>query len=416
VSDRLFDSFFIGGFECSTLVRRDGVRLDLLASTQHDRFALADYRRLRAHGIGVARDGVRWHLAERRTGVYDWSSFLPMLDAARESGVLVIWDLLHFGWPSELDVFSNAFVDRFESFARAFARVVRNGSDQPLFVAPLNEPSFLAFAAGEKGFFSPFAQGRGDDIKRQFARAIIAACHAIRDETPNARLVHTDPIINVIADPRRPQDRMAAEGHRQAMFAAWDMIAGRTHESLGGSPAILDILGLNYYIHNQWVHEDGLLLPTHPSHLPLRWMLREVHERYARPMFLAETGIEADARPVWLRYVSREVRAAIGVGVPFQGICLYPIVDHPGWDDDRHCPNGVFGYADGTGHRPVAFDYARELLRQQALFDGLLTRGEAVADESSDLDADRERFDVMERQMLDVAARDMREATERLRV
>jgi hypothetical protein len=143
-------------------------------------------------------------------------------------------------------------------------------------------------------------------------------------------------------------------------------------------------------------------------------MLREVHERYARPMFLAETGIEADARPLWLRYICREVRAAIAIGVPFQGICLYPIVDHPGWEDDRHCPNGLFGYADANGHRPVDLAYARELLRQQALFDDLLMRGEA-ADEAVDLDADRESFDAMEQQMLDVAARDMREATERSR-
>ena len=41
-------------------------------------------------------------------------------------------------------------------------------------------------------------------------------------------------------------------------------------------------------------------------------------------------------------------------------------------------------------------------------------RGEA-ADEAFDLDADRESFDAMEQQMLDVAARDMREATERSR-
>lgn len=29
----LFDSFFIGGFECASDRRRDGVRLDLLGST-----------------------------------------------------------------------------------------------------------------------------------------------------------------------------------------------------------------------------------------------------------------------------------------------------------------------------------------------------------------------------------------------
>jgi len=42
----LFQSFFIGGFECSTHCTRQGCRLDLLAATAHDRHAEADYRSL----------------------------------------------------------------------------------------------------------------------------------------------------------------------------------------------------------------------------------------------------------------------------------------------------------------------------------------------------------------------------------
>ncbi len=41
-ASRLFQSFFIGGFECATHRRRDGRRLDLLAATQHDVNAAAD--------------------------------------------------------------------------------------------------------------------------------------------------------------------------------------------------------------------------------------------------------------------------------------------------------------------------------------------------------------------------------------
>jgi hypothetical protein len=34
-----------------------------------------------------------------------------------------------------------------------------------------------------------------------------------------------------------------------------------------------------------------------------------------------------------------------------EGICLYPILNHPGWDNDRHCPCGLLGYADEFGRR-----------------------------------------------------------------
>ena len=45
-SHPLFQSFFLGGFESSTHRLADGRRLDMLASTHHDRFAEQDYRTL----------------------------------------------------------------------------------------------------------------------------------------------------------------------------------------------------------------------------------------------------------------------------------------------------------------------------------------------------------------------------------
>ena len=77
-----FQSFFLGGFECSSHRRCDGRRLDLLAATGHDRLADADHEELARHGIRTVRDGLRWHLIEQSPGQYDWSSFLPILRAA----------------------------------------------------------------------------------------------------------------------------------------------------------------------------------------------------------------------------------------------------------------------------------------------------------------------------------------------
>src|ERR671913_1276411 len=56
-TSRLFQSWFIGGFECSTHRRRDGRRLDLLASTRHDTYARSDYLTLAEHRISTVRDG-----------------------------------------------------------------------------------------------------------------------------------------------------------------------------------------------------------------------------------------------------------------------------------------------------------------------------------------------------------------------
>src|SRR5919112_2030217 len=107
-----FGSFFLGGFECSSHRRVDGRRLDLLASTGHDRLAAKDYELLSQHGIRAVRDGLRWHLIETTPGQYDWSSFLPMMRAARDTDTQVIWDLAHWGWPDDLDIWLPAFIDR----------------------------------------------------------------------------------------------------------------------------------------------------------------------------------------------------------------------------------------------------------------------------------------------------------------
>ena len=398
----LFPSFFLGGFECSIHRRRDGIRLDVVAATEHDRFATQDYARMRDAGLLAARDGVRWHLCEPGPGRFDFASALPALHAARDAGVLVIWDLLHFGWPDHVEIWGTSFPRRLAEFADAFARLHRDEVGSPLFVAPVNEPSFLSYAGGQAGFFNPFAHGRGDELKAQFVRAAIAAIEAVWAVGP-ARIVHTDPIINIQADPTRPQDRVAAEGYRQSQFAAWDMLAGRQRPDLGGDPKYLDILGVNYYGQNQWFHnpfgsESVLLVPSHPHHLPIRYMLREVHERYGRPLFIAETGTEGEARPEWLRYVAREAAAAIQLGVPVEGLCLYPIVNHPGWDDDRHCLNGLWDYPDSAGHRDADPALLAELQHQQRVF-AELTDGHMMPEETVDVSR------------LDASARHMGELT-----
>ncbi|HEY0875640.1 MAG TPA: hypothetical protein VGD94_19340 [Vicinamibacterales bacterium] len=383
-----FRSFFMGGFECSTHRLRSGRRLDLIASTSHDRFARQDYARCAAVGMRTVRDGLRWHLIERTPGVYDFSSVQPMLAAAREVGVQVIWDVLHYGWPDGLDIFSEEFVRRFADFSAAFAELGTRETDGPPWVVPVNEISFFAWAGGDVGIFNPFATGRGDELKVQLVRAAIASIDAMWAVNPEIRIVHTEPMINVVAHPDRPEDAAPAEAHRQAQYAALDMVAGRTQPELGGRDEYLGIIGINYYVHNQWIYPGGhgtMIEPSHPRYRPVWQMLGEVHERYRRPLFVAETGIEDEARPAWLRYVGQEVRRAIHEGLPMHGICLYPVVNHPGWEDDRHCHNGLWDYPDENGNRAIYEPLARELESQQRLLDAQL-RGETTPVTEPDLE------------------------------
>ena len=346
-----FQSFLQAGFECSTHINRDYKRLDLIQSTQHDVHAARDYLALRQLGVKTVREGARWHLIEQSPGCYDFASLRPILRPARELGMEVILDVFHFGWPTYLDIFSGAFVDAFARYSEALADFLIQEEFPVRYLAPMNEISFLTWGAGDEGFVFPFKRGRGNELKRQLVRAALAACRVLRRKLPDAKFVWPEPAIHIVGRPEIAGDEAAAEAYRLAQFEAWDMLAGRRDHDLGGSIEYLDILGVNFYDRNEWVHHTGCLSRDDPRYRSLHQILGENWERYRRPLFISETGTEDEGRPGWFDYIWEEAATAQRLGIPVHGVCLYPILNHPGWDDDRHCRNGLFDYADAAGNR-----------------------------------------------------------------
>ena len=364
--DSLFKSFWQAGFECSTHKLKSGKRLDLVAATGHDVFANRDFARLNEIGLRTAREGLRWHLIETRRGRYDFSSVAPMLEAAQRHGIQILWDLMHFGWPDWLNIFHPEWVEAAGRLACAFGDFLRRETSDTAFVAPVNEISFWAWAGGDTAYLNPFCKGRGHELKRQLVRGALHAAQALRAELPSVRLLAPEPVIHIVGDPGRPDDVRQAAEYRSSMFEAWDMISGRSHAELGGTEDCLDVIGVNYYDRNQWWNYGKTIRRHEREYRPFREILAEVYARYRRPLFVSETGTEDLDRPYWLAYVAGEVEAAIETGVPVQGICVYPILNHPGWDDDRHCFNGLWDYPGARGEREIYRPLAGELQRWRA--------------------------------------------------
>lgn len=364
IASPLFEGPFLGGFECSCLRLENGRRLDLLASTRHAELAGADYARLRRIGMTACRDGLSWVHAERSGGEWDFSRTAAMIAAADEHGVQVMWDLMHFGWPDDVDPFSPAFPRRLARYARAFAELYARETDRQPWITPINEMSFLAWAGGDVRVMNPFVAARGVELKAQMVRATIEAIEAIRDVLPRARFVQPEPVIQIHPAPEHPKTWRRVESDNLLQFQAWDMLIGEVWPSLGGHPKYLDVIGVNYYPDNQFMLDGSTVFRDDPRYRPFREILLEVHARYGRPMFVSETGTEGDARPDWLRYVADECVEAMRAGCELHGITLYPILNHPGWADDRHCPNGLWDYADERGARAEHEPLAAEILRQ----------------------------------------------------
>lgn len=342
----MFKSFFFAGFECATGYNALGEWIDQVAATHHDKHADADYRRLRDVGIYAAREAIRWPLVDRGNGQYDFSSVMPFLEASRKYNIEVIWDLFHYGYPDDLDLFSEEFPRRFSEYCRAAARLICSSSTGTCYFTPINEPSFFSWAGGHVGRFAPHCIGKGVELKRALIRAAICGINAIRKEIPQARIVNVDPLCHVVPPLERPELAGDAQWfNSHAVFESWDMLCGRIMPELGGSRSHLDIVGINYYWTNQWElgRDERPLAEDDPRRTSLRDLVSTVYQRYGGDLLITETAHVDDMRPAWLNYVAQETEALLDWRVPLRGVCLYPILGMPEWhEQDKWTQMGLW--------------------------------------------------------------------------
>lgn len=354
----IFPTFFLSGFECSTFLWKDQGRRDLVAETQHREHAQEDYDFLASAGIGVAREGVPWPLVDLGHGRYDFAGVQPLIDAVRRAKVLPVWDLCHYGYPDGCEPSHPEFVSRFRAYCRAVASHLGRLGPEPHVFTPINEITFWGFAGGEWGWMGPFGRSREQrlQLRQRLCEAAVAGVKAIREVLPHARMLHVEPLINVVPPRDRPDlaDEAAHEMEDDA-YHAWDVLAGRRSPELGGTPDVLDIVGANCYSFGQMEfrhtgpHEA--LAPEDPRIRPLCDLLRGVWQRYRRPMVIAETSGLGPGREDWLRDVMQESLAAVDQGIDLHGVCLFPAVDMPDWHSGAWLHNGLCDLVPEPGGR-----------------------------------------------------------------
>jgi len=390
----IFPTFFLSGFECSTFCWKDQGRRDLVAETQHRTFVERDYDFLRELGIAVSREGIPWPMVDSN-GNYDFSLIDPMIQVMNRCQILPIWDLCHYGYPDDTDPFSESFTERFARYCRAAAEYVSSRTSGPHFFTPINEISFFADCGGAWGWIAPYQKDEEARKRLRLAlcRAAIAGVGAIREVLPEARMIHVDPLVQVVAPDDRP-DLVEEARHETFVdtFYAWDVLAGLRHPELGGSPEILDIVGANCYAFGQMEYTEAgphkALKPHADGIVPLCDLLQRAWEKYHRPMIIAETSGLGEGRPAWLKDVMEEALAAVDRGIDLHGVCLYPAVDMPNWHTGEWLHMGLCDVVEEEGNlRRVPYEpYIQELRRWQKLLNRVTVLDENPFDEPVDLD------------------------------
>jgi len=311
----------------------------------------ADLELLASCGVSRARYPIRWHRIERERGRFDWRHTDEVLGWMRDNGMRPIVDLLHHtSYPRWL---KRGFADR--RFATSYLRYLEAFAARYPWVQEYtlcNEPFTTLFLCGHQGLWPPHLRGISGfvTLARNVMPALSEGSRAYAELLPNARHVYADTCEQATAatgaaapfaelandrrfflldlllgrpiDPRRP---FVAEVLRSGGEALLDLPAGR-----------VDVLGLDYYAHNQWQYLDGTGrgVPSSPHPAPLAAVIGEYWERYRLPCMLSETNIRGFApdRASWMKYTLEQCEAARARGVPIEGYCWFPFVDSCDWD------------------------------------------------------------------------------------
>ncbi len=370
----IFQSFWMGGFECSDQVNCFGDRVDLLQETEHVRMLESDYRRLLEQGISTVREGIQWTKVEKAPFEFDFTRVGQMMDTGRRMGVQQLWDLCHFGYPDDLSPLHPKFSDRFVALCRAFGHfVVQRYGAIEMVLTPINEVSFISWLGGEAAATVPFCKNEGWNIKYRLVEAYIRGIKALKEINPAFKILSTEPLVSMVPGlGASDEEILRAQASHEVQYQVVDMLTGRMCPELGGSPDLLDVIGLNYYYNNQWEFNslEGHFLPwanenEDPRWRPLSSLLEEVYERYQQPILLAETSHSGEDRPHWIRFVAEECNLLLKRNIPFLGICIYPIIDRPDWDHlHRWHHSGLWDHHPESGLTRILQDDYAAAIRQ----------------------------------------------------
>lgn len=358
----------LGGFESTHIF---GSGKDVLGTTRHIQLWQEDLMRLRKAGIKVLRYSAPWHRIEQDRGVFDWSWIDGPLRFMRDNAMQVILDPLHHtSFPEWL---TGGFLHA--DFPRLYSEFLHQLSCRYPFVRSytvFNEPLPTTLFCSYTGMWYPHLASDASFVSMalQVARAICIGCDVLRRNV-SPRFVHVETAEHHRALDKRSEPWVEFANARR--FLLTDLILGRMtdqHELYGylrrhgasiadirwfeDHPAVIDVLGLDYYIHSEmdWVwsgeknrHDIADFVTDARGFASIA---EDYIARYNLPIMLSETNLAGTVqeRITWLRFMEQECEQLVASGVDFRGFCWYPSIDTTDWSN---CCTRATGKVDPQG-------------------------------------------------------------------
>ncbi|MCU1344095.1 MAG: hypothetical protein JWL70_361, partial [Acidimicrobiia bacterium] len=354
---------------------------DVIETTQHDVRWREDLHLMAACGVRRLRYPLRWHRIEPEPGVFDWRHADQVMGAMHDEGFSPVVDLLHHTsyplWLGDLSA---------DGFGPAFLRFVEAVAERYPWLpgyTVCNEPFTTLLLCGMEGVWPPHHRGMPAFVRlaNNLMPAINSASRLLRDLLPAAEHVHVEVCERHTFG--APEGEAFATMANDRRFLFTDLLLGypidhdrpfvREVVAAGGEDLLaverghIDVLGLDYYAHNQW-HWFGPAQGTNmaPAPPPLADLIVEYAQRYQLPCLLGETNIRGYAadRATWLKYTLEQCETARDRGVDMRGYCWFPFIDSADWASLlNECvgaidPVGVFWLDARMDRRPSSMSVA----------------------------------------------------------
>ncbi len=359
-----------GGVECSVVRVGDEWR-DQVIETGHQDHGVANIAAATSLGLRTLRYPLVWErLGSGDPGAWAWQQ--RQLTALRDHGVTVIAGLVHHGsGPAGTSLLDLAWGEKLAAYAGDAARRCPGIHAW----TPVNEPLTTARFSCLYGYWYPHARDEGAFLRAlaNQCRGILLAMRAIRGEQPDACFVHTEDIGRVFSTPPLASQARYENGRR---WLSLDLLCGKVGprhpwrrilehhgvaaadlDALATGEAAPDLIGVNYYATSDRYLDHRLRL--YPPHLrggngqmeyadteALRvdlgngltgWepRLREVWQRYRRPMAVTEAHLGCDDpyEPVrWLMEAWQAARTLRADGADIRAVTAWALFGLMDWN------------------------------------------------------------------------------------
>ena len=325
-----------------------------------------DLASIKKLGVNHFRFGVEWARVEPRKGEINEAAlrqYGEMASRVRAAGIEPIVTLWHFTFPdwlyprnkSKANFMNPDVCTAWQAHVRRVLKATK--SDVRIYV-PQNEPNGALQLGWIAAHWPPGLLARPGSYKKAMrisADMFRDAAAIVREERPDAL------VMGIYSLPHWKKAQ-----YLDPTRSVYNLMMHQNYDQLDMVADTCDLIGVNYYYSQQASAVRFIFRPSgerNSSYTQLGWeidptglyhILKDVTDRYHKPIVISENGIGTQSGQKSIRYFREHIaqmRRAMNDGVDVRGYFPWTLVDNYEWTEGWHGQFGLFAFDKKTHER-----------------------------------------------------------------